>query len=263
MILNKFQTMKYSAYYHQFPPRLDVSSFAGPCHLNVKVFTEDETKNILQACKANRCTVTGALTAAANPAFCRLLQDDMKGNENAKIKWEFTINARRCCDPKPNEDYLGFFVYLCDEHYTKYEPGIDVDFWKVAPETTKEIQDDVKAQQYVTTETMLCDIIKATEFVDLYDREMLTRLSACNTISSIGSFEFGEDIQQQPYKLHECFISGVLDDFPLTFTHFNHTINGKMSWQIVHDTSRVEVHHAEKFASLCFSRFSEIAHSRV
>ena len=62
-----------------------------PCRLNAKVFTENETKNILQACKANHCTVTEALTAAANLAFCGPVQDSMKENEDAKIKWEFNL----------------------------------------------------------------------------------------------------------------------------------------------------------------------------
>ena len=43
---------------------------------------------------------------------------------------------------------------------------------------------------------------------------------------------------------------------------FNHTVNGKMCWQIIHDESRVEYHHAKKFASLCFGRFIEIARSQ-
>ena len=73
MISRKFKTMEYNPYFAQFPPRLHVSSFAGPCRLNTKVFTENETKNILEACKANNCTVTGALAAAANLAFCELI----------------------------------------------------------------------------------------------------------------------------------------------------------------------------------------------
>ena len=263
MISYQFQTMKCNPYFAQYPPRLDVSSFVGPMRLNTKVFTKNETKNILKACKANHCTVTGALTTAANLAFCELIQDGLKENEAPKIQWEFAINAKRVCDPKPNEEYLDYFVYMCDELFMDYKSSTDVDFWKLAQETTKEIQDNVKAERYVVKEALLFKLLKPKEGLELVDRETLVRISSCNLISSFGSFDFGADDQQQPYKLNECFVNVVSHGFPVTFSHHNHTINGKMGWQISYDASRVKFHHAEKFAKLCFDRFIEIAGGRA
>ena len=263
-MISYFKTNEHNPYYTQFPPRLDLSSFAGPCRLSAKVFTENETRSILQACKANHCSVTGALAAAANLAFCELLvQHGMKGNKDAKLKWEFPMNGQRCCDPKPHEDYLGYFVYTSDELDMKCVPCADVDFWKVAQETTKQIQDSVKAERYLTKETLLCNIFKPKELIDLIDREMLVRLSSCNLVSSFGTFDFDADNWQQPYKLHECYVIVCNHGGLTTFSHHNHTINGKMSWQITHDASRVKIQHAEMFASLCFGRFIEIARGRV
>ena len=88
---------------------------------------------------------------------------------------------------------------MCDEASMNYMAGSDVDFWKVARETTKEIQDSLKAERYVTKETMLSYMMKPKEFVDLLDRELSIRLSVCN--SSFGFFNFGDDIQRQYYKL--------------------------------------------------------------
>ena len=92
---------------------------------------------------------------------------------------------------------------------------------------------------------------------------MLIRLSTCNSISCLGSFDFGEDIQQQSYKLEEIFVNSVTHGVPHTFMHYNHTVNGKMFWQITHDESRVETQHAEEFASLCFGRFIELARGHI
>ena len=263
-MLRQFQTIKCNPYFAQFPPRLDVLSFTEPaCRLSAKVFTENETKNILQACKANNCTVTGALAAAANLAFCELIKDSMKGNEVAKIKWDFAIDAKRRFEPKPQEEYLGFFVYMCYEPCMNHVIGSDVDFWKVARETTKEIRDGVKAERYITAETMLCHTMKPKEFFDLFDRELSIRSSACNSFSSFGSFGFSDDVQHQYYKLHEIFVNCLTHNMPHTFVHFNHTVNDKMYWQITHDESRIETRHAEEFASLCFGRFIEIARGRV
>lgn len=261
-MVSYFKKMECNPFYTQFPPRLDLSSFTGPCRLNAKVFTEDETRNILKACKEYDCTVTGALAAAANLAFCELVQDGMKGS-NVNIKWEFPINGQRFCNPKPPQDYLGYFTYSSDELYMKYVHHADVDFWKVAQETTKEIQDNLKAERYITKETVFSKIFKPKELIDLLDREMLIRLSSCNLVSSIGSFDFDTCNWQQAYKLHECSINVCNHGLTSIFSHHNHTINGKMSWQITHDASRVEIQHAETFANLCFGRFIEIARGHV
>ena len=127
-----------------------------------------------------------------------------------------------------------------------YKSSADVDFWKGAQEITKEVNDGVKAEGHVAGEAML-----------------YIRISPCNTISSLGSFNFDDVIHQQPYKLHESFFCATVHNLSFMFVHHNHTINGKMSRQITHDASRVEIHDAEKFASLCFGRFIEIARGPV
>ena len=128
MISKALQAMKWNPYYIQFPPDLHISSFAGPSRLMAKVFTEQETKNMVETCNRNHCTVTGALTVAAHLAFCELIKDGMEGDKGVKLKTEFAINAQRFCDPKPHEDYLGLFVYIFDEFYMSYHDGNDVDF---------------------------------------------------------------------------------------------------------------------------------------
>ena len=260
MISKALQAMKCNPYYIQFPPDLNISSFAGPSRLMAKVFTEKETKNIVEACKRNQCTVTGALTVAAHLAFCELIKDGMEGDKDVKLKTEFPINARRFCDPKPPEDYLGFIVYFCDEFYMTYQNGNDVNFWTVVQETTNKIHDYVKSERFVILETMKGKTMKAKDLVNLLDREMVIRLSSSNSISSFGCFNFGQNHKKQTYKLHECFINVLCHGFPATFVHLNHTINGKMTWQISYDASRIQAQHAEKFASLCFNRFINIPH---
>ena len=257
-----FQTMKCNPYCTQFPPAPGKSSFVGPNRLSTKVFTENETKNILQACRSNNCTVTGAITATAHLAFCELIQDGMKDSNDTKLKCGFAIDPQRFCDPKPDEDYLGLFLYTVEELYMKYESAA-VDFWTVAREATEKIHGLVKAERYVIQDSMIYETMKLREIVDLLDCESLPRLSAGNFISSLGAFNFGQNQETQTYKLHEGFINTVNHGFPGIFSHVNHTINGKMSWSIVSDVSTVKSDHAETFANLCFDRFIAIAGGRV
>jgi hypothetical protein len=68
-MMNRELQKKPDNWYHtQFPRNSEVST-AVPCRLGVKVFTEKETKGIVQACKRNNCSVTGAIAAAARGAL--------------------------------------------------------------------------------------------------------------------------------------------------------------------------------------------------
>ena len=92
-----------------------------------------------------------------------------------------------------------------------------------------------------------------------YHREMVIRLSSCNFILSFGSFSFLQN-HQEKYRLHECFINNLNHGLAETFAHYNHTINGKMTWEITYNASKIQSHHAEKFVNLCFTRFINIAY---
>jgi hypothetical protein len=258
IISHEFQTMKCNPYCAQFPPMLDQPSFVGPNRLSTKVFTEMETKSIVQACKSNNCTVTGAVMATAHLAFCDLIRDGMKESNDTQAKCNFAINAQRFCDPKPDEDYLGIFVYPMNEFHMKYESAA-VDFWTVAQEATKKIHGWVKAERFIVQEALISETMKPRELVDLVDRESFPRFSCDHFFSSLGAFDFGQNQETQTYRLHECFVSSVGHNLPDIFNHFVYTINGKMTWLIMSDVSTVESRHAESFASCCFGRFIEVA----
>ena len=239
-------------YLSQFPRNSEVST-AVPCRLNVKVFTENETKDIIQACKASDCTVTGAKAAAAHLAFCKLIGPD----QSLVSSLLFAINAQRFCDPKPHKEYLGYFVYDCENIYMKYLTGDTADFSKLAQETTQRIKDIVKKEAYVSDTTVVTGLLEPRELFNLWVSDALFVKGGCNVMSSIGCFNFGNH-QPEPYVLHECFINALDHGLPYTFCHFIHTINGKMTWQIVSNDA-VHTKHMEKFVNLCFSMLSKMS----
>ncbi len=255
-LLHRFmEKIPNNPYHEQFPPSIGASESPVPSRLNVKVFTKDQTKNIIQACKTNNCTVTGAITAAAHLAFCELIEQGK--SKDIMLKTSFAINGQRYCDPKPHEDYLGYFVYDCMDFYIKYLGGANVDFWKLAQNTTRQIKDFVRNEAYITENTVIGGLFEPGELVRLFINDDFMAKSDSNYISSFGCFSFGEQ-QHDTYRLHECIINSLFHNLSFTFCHFNYTINGKMAWQIGSNVT-VDSNHAEKFASLCFSRLSEMS----
>jgi hypothetical protein len=252
MMNRELQKKPDNPYHTQFPRNSEVST-AVPCRLGVKVFTENETKDIIQACKANDCTVTGAIAAATHLAFGKLIGPD----KSTELGLPFAINAQRFCVPKPHKDYLGYFVYFCDNIYMKYLTGDTADFWKLAQETTQRIKDFVKKEACVSEATVVAGLLEPREVLNLWVSDDLFVKGGCNFISSFGCLNFGNH-QPEPYVLHECFINALAHGLSYTFCHFIYTINDKMTWQIV---SNVAVHtkHMEKFANLCFSMLSKMS----
>ena len=258
-MFNRLIQKKPSNPYHvQFPPNSVVSTSAVPSlpQLSVKVFTENETKDIIKACRANNCTVTGAIAAAAHLAFCELIEPD-QSNSEVELELPFAIDAQRFCNPKPHQEYLGQFAYTCQNVYMKCLTGDTVYFWKLAQETTQRIKDFVEKEAYVSEATVLNGLLEPRELFNLLVSDDLFAKGGCNYISSFGCFTFGNP-QSETYKLHECFINSLAHGMLYTFCHFNHTINSKMTWQIATNYT-VHTKHAEKFANLCFSMLSKMS----
>ena len=249
------EKMPNNPYHEKFPP--NISAFQSPVlsRLNVKVFAENETRNIIQACKTNNCTVTGAITVAAHLVFCELIEEEKL--KDIMLKLSFAINGQRYLDPKPHEDYLGFFVYAYQDFSLKYLRGGGIDFWKLAQETTRQIKAFVGKEAFIAENTVSSGLLEPGEVVKLFINDNLFPKSESNFISSFGSFSFGER-KDDIYKLHECIINNLVHSLNCTFCHFNYTINGKMIWQIASNVT-VDSYHAEKFANLCFSRLNEMS----
>lgn len=236
-VVKKFEDRKMkkkpnNPYHEQFQPNPEVFNSPVSSRLNIRVFGEKETSDIVQTCRANNCTVTGAIMTAAHSAFCELLKRD-KSKDMMLEHW-LLINALRFCDPKPNEDYLGFYVYAQNDFNIKYTVDDCVEFWELAKKTTEKIKIYVKKEEYITEETVKGGLMKPIELSKALTDEQVFSKSGCNVVSSLGSFSFGEQ-KFKTYKLHGCFINNTMHGVNYTFCHYIYTINGKMTWQIVSD----------------------------
>ena len=248
-------------YFNQFPPSIRVSASTTPrSSLLYKVFSESQTLKVQKACKSNRSTVTGALAAATHMAFCKLVEERSSSAEAYQLEHWFFANAQQYIYPNPPQEYLGqlAFPVTIILPYTVEE----IDFWKLAEECTQRIDSELKEEKFLTERIRVMDCFSAEEFVDEIlgplDRQNLIKMTSCNMISSASSSEFRKEEKHYTYKLHECLYNSPIHGLATTFGHFNATVNGKMSWVISYDPSRVKQAEAKKFSSLCFKYFLEM-----
>ena len=247
-------------YFVQFPPSIGVSPSTTPrsCLL-YKVFSESQTLKIQKACKSNGSTITGALMAATHMAFGKLVQERSSSAKDYQLEHWIYMNAQQNHYPNPPEEYLGQLAFL---HDFTVEYTVEAEFWKLAQECTQRIENELKGERRITERMRLMDYFSPEELVDELlgpsDRQNLIRLSSCNMICNASFSEFRKQEKHYTYKLYECLYNSPIHGLAITFGHFNLTVNGKMSWVILYDSSRVREAEAKKFSSLCFKHFLAI-----
>ena len=224
----------------------------------VKVFCEDKTLKLVKSCRSKRCTVTGALMAVVHIAFCRLLGQDFP--VPARLENCLAINGQRNCKPKPPEEYLGHYALS----HNFFMPFIkrDVDFWQFAKEATSMIHNALKQELHIKQGFAIMNAFSAEEICNEFylssDPETIMRLSPCNTLSNVGSFDFGK-LQDYKYNVHECLFTSIHGKLAGTFFHSITTVNDKLSWIISINRSRVQENKAQQFANFCFNTLNVIS----
>ena len=221
-----------------------------------KVFSVEETVELVRACKSNACTVTGALMAIIHMEFCKIL-DERRLLLPSQLEHYLAINAQRNCEVKPHEEYLGQY-YMRHHFFMPFAKQV-VDFWKFAKETTTSIHIDLNQEVHIKQHFAR---LNACNPEDICSKLMLVSdpdeiMSPCNLLSNIGSFNFGKE-QHYIYDVDECLLNTQIEKLPGVFYHFITTVNDKLSWVISFNGSRIAEEIVQQFVNNCFNSLSEI-----
>ncbi|XP_028415632.1 uncharacterized protein LOC114538996 [Dendronephthya gigantea] len=259
MLVRVMKKKPLNPYYAQFSRNIETPQDGHIKLPVIKEFSKDETIKFVKACKANYCTVTGAITAAIHLAFCSLLQNDQ--SKDLVFDYMFAINSRRFCNPKPDEDYLGVFMYNSD-YSLKYADNLNPNFWNLAQQISQNLKDIVRNEAFVPQMTVLDKALKPRELMShVFDPNYLDK-AMCNYITSFGSFHVDDDKFEQStvYSLSNFLTNTLTRDTNFNFGHFVYSIDDRMTWQIVSDVA-LDNGHADKFCKLCFDKLIEISSS--
>ena len=223
--------------------------------LAYKLFSEEETSQICKVCRSKGATVTAALVTVSHTAFCKLFGNFISTKQQ-NLTHIFALSGLRVCKPKPPVEYLG--NYLLSEVLST--PSKDDEFWSIAQEVTKKIQQIVTEGKYVSEKLAEFDVFTPKEIVEQespLDTEKKKKLLVESYVSSAGAFAFDDDTFM--YKQHECLYYSIPYAFASLSSHFNTTVNGKMSWVILCN-KLVPRALEEQFSELCFNILLEETH---
>ncbi|XP_046861458.1 uncharacterized protein LOC124454731 isoform X2 [Xenia sp. Carnegie-2017] len=243
-------------FYQKYPPlSLDTVLPESVERLELKTFNEEETEMIVKDCKANGCTVTGAITAATNLAFYQLL--DEKDKKMLNLETTFACNNRSYGNKKPQDDYLGLFIYVFSYHMNYSQPDLHK-FWTMAKENSVKLKQFVKNKAFVKEFTLMSSSgLDPNTLVNLKLKDDSIWKSTSNVISSYGMFQIESSRGPSAiFKIENCYIHGIYHKGDFLFRHHICTLNGKLTWMIKSDAT-ISDDHAQKMSHLCFNELSK------
>ena len=257
MVLYNVKKKATNPFYQKYPPlSLDTVLPESVERLEMKTFNEEETKMIVKACKANGCTVTGAITAATHLAFYQLL--DEKDKKILKLETAFPLNNRSYGNKKPEGEYLGLFLYYCSyDRMIHSQPDLHK-FWTMAKENTAKLKQLVKNKTFVNGFTLMSSsgFDPNTQMKIVFNKENVWK-STSNTISSYGVFHIESSRGPSAiFKIENCYIHALAHELDCLFRHHICTVNGKMTWMIRSDAT-ISDDHAQQMSHLCFNELSK------
>ena len=258
--LRKFLSAKQrNPFFAEFPSNLTALSRRTTKILH-KVYSYAETSKIINACKRNKCTVTGAIMASAHMGLCKVL-DTGPNKGDVKFEHTFAINAKRFCKPPPPEDYLGHFALSCQvilDHVNEEQ-----EFWQLAQKLTAQIHSSLKDEEFIHQHIKTCRSFNSkeqlNEILSPSDLGELNRISFCCGNSSAGSFNFNEGATDLVHELDYCMYWNLVHRVIGVFFSYNVTVNGKMSWVLAYDSSRVSDEHTERISKWCFESLLKLS----
>ncbi|XP_046862142.1 uncharacterized protein LOC124455549 [Xenia sp. Carnegie-2017] len=247
MISYTFKNKAPNLFYKKHPP---ISWDRSVERLEMKTFTKEETKLVVKGCKANGCTVTGAITAAIHLAFYHLL--DEKDTTKLHLESRFVFNNRSYGNQKAQDDYLGVFVYSLLYNMMYSQPALK-EFWTMAKESSVQLKQLVKNQAFVRETTLMASSALDPKILANLPNENDNILkSTSNLISSYGVFDFDNpNAASTIYKVENCFIHGIFHNTDVIFRHHICTVNGKLTWMIKCDAT-ISEDHLKQLSNLCF-----------
>ena len=245
---------KTNLYLSTFPPPGDnlvpEKTYVIPCKL-----TREETLAIIRCSKVNKCTVHGAITAAAHLAMSQLLNQN---NSDLKIplliRSTYPVNIRKECEPLVQKDEFGLYASF-NSLQMMVNSIIVVEqaqaFWEFARSCTSEIHRSIESGEHRNF-LKLFQCVNIPEFCVLSSNENAYSLKkALFNLNNLGSLHIDEE-GNSPYNFAGSYLA--LQSAKIDFLIGNNilTVNDCLYWTVEFCPEITTIGQAEEFFNLTF-----------
>lgn len=241
-------------YLSVYPPvaNSDPSVTKKTCLLG-RSLSEEDTKLLIKNCKANKCTVHGAITASTHLAIARILQqkkEDLKSP--LTVDSSYSVSLRKDCQPKLNSDDFG--AYVSASALSIPVPQVDLDdkegFWQFARACTREVHTQLDSGKHR-------NLLKFYQCIDItsyckmseYKYNEGRRSHICN-INNYGAQQTNLSEADCPYRFAGSYFGVQGAKTSHTFGNNILTVDGRLYWAVEYFPHVTTKTQAEDFTDL-------------
>ncbi|XP_078367816.1 uncharacterized protein LOC144651724 [Oculina patagonica] len=198
-----------------------------------RTLSEEETKLLIKNCKANKCTVHGAITASTHLAIARILQQKQDSKTPVSVDSSYSISLRKDCQPKVNSDVFGAYVSAStlSTQVPLVEPDDEQGFWDFARACTREVHAQLDSGKHR-------NLIKFYQCIDIPSyckmSEYKYNEGRRNHIFNINNYGAQKTNQSEtsPFKFAGSYFGVQGTKTGHTFGNNILTVDGKLYWAV-------------------------------
>lgn len=223
-------------------------------------FSEEDTKLLIKNCKANKCTVHGAITASTHQAIARILRTKKHDLHNPVcIDSIYTVSLRKDCQPKVETFEFGAYVtasalsILVPLAY----PDDKVGFWEFARTCTREVHAQLDSgKHFDLLKLYYCSGSKA--YCNLHNYENNEgRRSQIITITNCGALQTSQG-GECPFKFAGMYFGLRGERLGHVFGNNILTVDGKLYWAVEYFPHVTTKEQAEDFITLSMQILKDV-----
>ena len=247
-----FKQEKLDPFLAVYPPLSEDPSVPKAAVVISRNLTAEETLKLTRNCKAQGCTVHGAITAAAALAVA----DMIKVREKATvppIQTTYDVSIRTDCSPVITKDHVGFFVSACCPlQVVVPEMKSVADFWMLAKDCSSKVKHFVSEKRHLRRLKLTSNFGK---LIATFNTNRGTgRLGNVFNLhlSNTGKFEigFGSD---WVHNFNATYYASSISNSGPVFLNNIVSVNGRLFWSFVYYRNITTATVANDFAdkTLC------------
>ena len=202
--------------------------------LLARSLSEEETKLLITSCKANKCTVHGAITAATHLAIARIMHKEKQDLKTpVSVESSYSISVRKECDLKVNSDEFAAYVSasLLSIPVPLISPTDTQGFWELARASTREVHTQVNSGKHR-------NLLKFYHCIDIpsyckmsnYEHNQGRSSHICN-INNYGAQQTNLT-ENNPYKFAGIYFGVQAAKTGPVFGNNLMTVDGRLYWTV-------------------------------
>ena len=212
----------------------------------IRTIPPDRATSLLQQCRKNNSTITGAILAASHFSFTRLLETTQLPS-NCTNDVTCLTGVGRNHRPRLPADYVA--CHFGSLTYDITLPSASTDFWEVAQSLSQSIRDDISRDKDLD---FLVEIENDSEssikhILHQGSLKLASRQKSSLTLSNVGQF-YAENIPQNIFHPQGLIVGTPIHKRFGTFGNYIMSLNGKIHYMFCYDGSIISRRIAERYA---------------